>query len=78
MDVLDLRANRDMAKYFVDLLVPCPSSICDGFLTEYDEEAQGQGFKAFIMCPKCESRLRIWKKDKGWAEAQAPIVIGKG
>ena len=78
MDVLDLQTNRDMAKYFVDLLVPCPSSLCDGFLTEYDEQAQGSSFKAFITCSKCESRLRIWKKDKGWADAQAPIVIGKG
>lgn len=64
MDPLDLIANRDMAKYFVDLLVPCPSSLCDGFLSEYDEESFSQPFKAFIMCPKCESRLRIYKKEK--------------
>ena len=65
MDVLDLSANKDMRKYFVDLNVDCPSAHCDGKLTEYDQESF-QPFKAFLMCPKCESRLRIYKMDKGW------------
>ena len=71
MDVLDLSANRDMRKYFVGLQVPCPSAHCDGFLAEYDEESFSP-FKAFLMCPECESRLRITKVDKGW------VTSGKG
>ena len=72
MDVLDLSANRDMRAYFVGLNVDCPSVHCDGKLSEYDEEAFNP-FKAFLVCPECESRLRIHKADKGWPPK--PIVI---
>jgi hypothetical protein len=61
VDVLDLSANQQMRQYFVGLKVPCPSNLCDGFLEEYDQETF-EPFKAFLMCPKCESRLRLHKK----------------
>lgn len=61
MDKLDLKINKEMRSYFVGLQRPCPSNLCDGFLTEYDQESQ-EPFKAFLMCPLCESRLRLYKK----------------
>lgn len=65
MDALDFVANRDMRKYFADLKVDCPSNHCDGTLTEYEQEGF-KPFKAFLVCPLCESRLRISKLNKGW------------
>lgn len=65
MDGLDLSANRDMRAYFVGLGVDCPSVHCDGKLTEY-EETSFNPFKAFLVCPDCESRLRIHRLNKGW------------
>lgn len=62
MDPLDLKANRDMSAYFTGLAHPCPSNLCDGFLTEYDQESW-EPFKAFLFCPDCESRLRLYKKE---------------
>jgi len=72
MDVLDLSANKDMRQYFAGLDVACPSSHCEGTLTEYEQESF-EPFKAFLMCPDCESRLRISKRDKGWPPK--PIVL---
>lgn len=63
MDALDLSSNKEMRAYFTGLKVPCPSNLCDGFLTEYDQESW-EPFKAFLMCPDCESRLRLYRKDK--------------
>ena len=62
METLDLTANRDMRKYFTGLQRPCPSNLCDGFLSEYDQ-VSWQPFKAFLVCPDCESRLRLHKKE---------------
>ena len=72
MDVLDLSANRDMRKYFVDLQVECPSRHCEARLTEYEEESF-EPFKAFLVCPQCESRLRIHKAAKGWPPSPVRI-----
>jgi hypothetical protein len=63
MDTLDLAANKSAREYFVGLTLPCPSRLCDGFLDEYVQESW-QPFKAFLMCPNCESRLRVWRKEK--------------
>lgn len=63
MDTLDLAANEGMRQYFVQLHLPCPSKLCDGFLTEYDQVSWSP-FKAFLMCPECESRLRLYKKER--------------
>lgn len=63
MDALDLKSNQGMREYFVGLKHPCPSGLCDGVLEEYDQ-VSWEPFKAFIMCPKCESRLRLYKKEK--------------
>ena len=62
MDILDLTANKGMREHFLGLQRPCPSGLCDGFLTEYDQETW-EPFKAFLLCPKCESRLRVHKKE---------------
>lgn len=72
MDGLDLSANKDMRRYFEGLNVSCPSAHCDGRLTEYDQESF-EPFKAFLVCPDCESRLRIFKTGKGWPPS--PIVV---
>jgi hypothetical protein len=61
MDVLNLTANKDMRSYFTGLHRPCPSNLCDGFLTEYEQESWDP-FKAFLYCPDCESRLRLYKR----------------
>jgi len=63
MDALDLKAHRDMEKYFTGLQHPCPSNLCDGFLSEVDIVTM-EPFKAFLFCPECESRLRLYKKEK--------------
>jgi len=63
MDVLDLSSNALVREHFVGLKRPCPSKLCDGFLEEYVQESW-QPFKAFLMCPKCESRLRLYRKEK--------------
>jgi hypothetical protein len=61
VDKLDLKVNTDLRTYFVGLQRPCPSNMCQGFLTEFDQEGW-EPFKAFLMCPKCESRLRVYKR----------------
>lgn len=61
MDILDLKANKDMRQYFAGLKRPCPSNYCDDFLTEYEQETW-EPFKAFLVCPTCESRLRVHKR----------------
>jgi len=58
----DFASVTDMQKYFTGIQKPCPSNLCDGFLTEYDQETWDP-FKAFLVCPKCESRLRLVKKE---------------
>ncbi len=63
MDDLDLTSSIDMRSYFIGLQRPCPSNLCDGFLIEFEQESWNP-FKAFLMCPKCESRLRVHKKNK--------------
>jgi len=63
MDLAELDVQHTMRAYFTGLKHPCPSGPCDGFLTEYEQESM-EPFKAFIYCPDCESRLRVWKKDK--------------
>lgn len=63
MDVQDLESVRSAEKYFVGLAHPCVSKYCDGFMTEYAQESWNP-FKAFLLCPDCESRLRIYKKEK--------------
>jgi len=65
MDALDQIANEGMRAHFSGLHLPCPSKYCDGFLSEYDQP-NFKPFKAFLVCPDCESRLRIFKHDKGW------------
>lgn len=72
MDGVDLSANRNLRTYFVGLNVNCPSAHCAGKLTEYEQETWDP-FKAFLMCPECESRLRIFRTDKGWPPK--PIII---
>lgn len=61
MDINDLTANAEMRKHFVGLARPCPSSYCDGFLTEFDQVSMDP-FKAFLECPECGSRLAVIKK----------------
>jgi hypothetical protein len=63
-----------MRRYFTDLNVKCPSAHCDGHLTEYEEVGQSP-FKAFLVCPLCESRLRITKKNKGWNGGRDRVVL---
>lgn len=70
MDAVDLKANRDMSAYFTGLSTPCPSNLCDGTLSEFDQESW-EPFKAFLFCPKCESRLRLHKK------SDVPLVGGQ-
>jgi hypothetical protein len=73
-DRLDHLANEGMRKYFTDMNVKCPSAHCDGYLTEYDEESF-EPFKAFLLCPDCESRLRIHKLNKGWNGGRSRVVL---
>lgn len=61
MDVLDVQTLQLLEKHFTGLLRPCPSTICGGTLSEFQVE-RVEPFKAFLWCPKCESRLRVWKK----------------
>jgi hypothetical protein len=62
MGALDLASRKGAEDYFTGLKRPCPSNLCDGFLTEFDVVAENP-FKAFLMCPDCESRLRVYRKD---------------
>jgi hypothetical protein len=64
MDVLDLSSLTQARNYFEGIQRPCPSNLCDGFLSEFEVETQDP-FKAFLMCPKCESRLRVHRREKG-------------
>ena len=64
MDALDLESNLGARDYFTGIKHPCPSNLCEGFLTEYEQETW-EPFKAFLMCPDCESRLRLYRKKKG-------------
>jgi len=61
MTLEDLEQNERMRSYFTGLAVPCPSRYCDGFLTEFDQVSM-EPFKAFLVCPKCESRLAVMKR----------------
>lgn len=61
MDVLDLAELKGVQSHFPGLKRPCPSNLCDGFLTEFEQVSQ-KPFKAFLVCPDCESRLRVYKK----------------
>jgi hypothetical protein len=75
VDVLDLTANRDMRAYFAGLARPCPASWCDGFLTEF-EQVSMKPFKAFLVCPACESRIAVVKRGE-W-ENRERITLGAG
>lgn len=74
MDVMDLSSLRGAETYFKGIKKPCPSGLCNDFLTEFVVESSDP-FKAFLMCPSCESRLRVYKRDKGWLEHIKPIQI---
>jgi hypothetical protein len=63
MDLGEVAHVRAMQKHFAGLALKCPSGPCDGFLTEY-EQISYNPFKGFIMCPKCESRLRVYQNTK--------------
>lgn len=73
-DKLDHLANAGMRKYFTDMNVKCPSAHCDGRLTEYEEVAFNP-FKAFLVCPICESRLRIHKRNQGWNGGRDSLIL---
>lgn len=62
MDTLDRESLTGMTAYYTGLMIPCPSRVCKGNLTEVNIERMDP-FKAFLMCPECESRLRLFKKD---------------
>jgi hypothetical protein len=61
VDLKELEANQAMRAYFTGLARPCPASWCEGFLTEF-EQVSMKPFKAFLVCPSCESRIAVIKR----------------
>jgi uncharacterized protein YlaI len=78
MDIADLNANHQMREYFAGLARPCPASWCDGFLTEFDQVSM-KPFKAFLVCPACESRIAVVKRGE-WENREritvSPLTAG--
>jgi hypothetical protein len=73
VDILDHTANLELRAALTKTLKPCPSSICDGFLSEY-EQVSMDPFKAFLFCPECESRLRVHKVTGDWQPRERIII----